>query len=338
MKALAYHDLLDKEWPQDVVIGEGILSIGDRLVLGGEPKSGKSILLAQMIRGLCMGTDFLGFKIPKARKVLYVQAELREGRLKQRLLPWQKWATANGIIFPKDMFYVWSTNGPLYLTQPLPDKAPMDHPLMKLYEEMDAIKPDVIVFDPLASFHDMNENDSREMKQLTEVVDKVKEHMDLAVVIAHHFRKGNMNDTTAHIPLHDRIRGSSVMTAWADSIVAIFGNQNTKDTKHLEFLLRDSDAHPERVLVYNGVTKAFDWYDPWDHVVKWTKAYFASGKKDIPTVEFITDMRKACPAACKGSQNEALLLKDKLIKEAFLSETRVGKSKLLNAVLASMPL
>lgn len=330
MRSLAYHDLLSREWPQDVVIEGGILSVGDRLVLGGEPKSGKSILLAQMIRGLCLGTDFLGFNIPKARRVLYVQAELREGRLKQRLLPWEKWATSSGIVLPPDMFYIWSTNGPLYLTQPLPDKPPADHPLMKLYEEMDEIKPDVIVFDPLASFHDVNENDSREMKQLTEVVDRVKEHMDLAVVIAHHFRKGNVTDVTAHVPLHDRIRGSSVMTAWADSIIAIFGNQNTKDTKHLEFLLRDSDAHPERVLEYNGTTRAFDWYDPWDHVAKWVAAYFSKGLRDVATVDFITDLRKGCPAACKGSQNEALALKDRLIKEEILTETRVGKSKLLN--------
>jgi RecA-family ATPase len=325
-----YEDLLKREWPQDSVIGEGILSIGDRLVLGGEPKSGKSILLAQMIRGLCMGTDFLGFKIPKARRVLYVQAELREGRLKQRLLPWQSWADKNGIKFPPDMFYAWSTNGPLYLTQPLPDKAPHDHPLERLYRELDEIKPEVIVFDPLASFHDMNENDSREMKQLTEVVDKVKEHMDLAVVIAHHFRKGNMNDKTAHIPLHDRIRGSSVMTAWADSIIAIFGNQNTKDVKHLEFLLRDSDEHPERVLVYNAVTKSFDYFEPYGHATAWTKTFFATGKKDVPSTEFITELRKACPAACKGSQNEALTLKDRMITDGILTETRAGKSKLLN--------
>lgn len=331
MRSLPYHELLDKVWPQDVVIGEGILSIGDRLVLGGEPKSGKSILLAQMIRGLCMGTDFLGFKIPKARKVLYVQAELREGRLKQRLMPWETWAKANGIVFPKDMFYVWSTNGPLYLTQPLPDKPPTDHPLMKLYEEMDAIKPDVIVFDPLASFHDMNENDSREMKQLTEVIDKVKEHMDLAVVIAHHFRKGNMSDKTANIPLHDRIRGSSVMTAWADSIIAIFGNQNTKDTKHLEFLLRDSDGHPERVLTYNGVTKAFDFYDPYGFSVAWARTYFAAGLTNVPTGDFVEALKKGCAVACKGgNQTAAYQLKDRMITDGVLSETKSGKSKVLN--------
>jgi len=333
MRSLPYHELLAREWPQDVVIGEGLLSVGDRMVLGGEPKSGKSILLAQMIRGLCMGTDFLGFKIPRPRKVLYVQAELREGRLKQRMLPWQVWATVNGISFPKDMFYIWSTNGPLYLTQPLGSKADPNHPLEKLYAEMDEIKPDVIVFDPLASFHDVNENDSREMKQLTEVVDKVKEHMDLAVVIAHHFRKGNANDKDAHIPLHDRIRGSSVMTAWADSIIAIFGNQNTKDTKHLEFLLRDSDAHPERVLTYNAVKREFDWFEPYGLVTAWARAYFAAGKRDIPSTDFIGDMRRQCPNGCKGSQNEALRLKDKLIADGIISETKSARSKLLNVVV-----
>jgi len=318
IKSLEYHDFMQHEWPQDVVIEGGVLSMGDRLIVGGEPKSGKSVLLTQMIRGLCMGTEFVGFKVTKPRKVLYIQAELREGRLQGRFKAWHEWAALNKIDFPKDMFHIWSTNGPLNLTEKLGDGIEPDHPLEIIYREMDELKPEVIVFDPLASFHDVNENDSKEMKTLCCVVDRIKEHMNVAVVIAHHFRKGSVSDKQG-MALHDRIRGSNVMTAWADSIIAIYGNQASKDQKHLEFLLRDSDANPERTLSYNYQTRSFDAIDSKSAGEAWAKEYLSKHPEGVLTSEFLKQARMA-PEAPKGGQNKVAEFKDDLILRRVLRQ------------------
>lgn len=334
MKSLEYHDLIRSDWPQEVVIEEGILSVGDRLVIGGEPKSGKSVLVSQLIRGLCMGTDFLGFRIPRARRVLYVQAELREGRLKQRYTPWERWASKNDVKFPEGMFYIWSTNGPLYLTgwqEHQESKVREPHALDQLYEEIGEIKPEILVFDPLASFHEANENSSQEMKELTEVVDKLKEHNNMAVVIVHHFRKGSVVDVQAKIPLIDRIRGSGVIPAWADSIIAIYGNQNSKDTKYLEFVLRDSDAGPQRTLQYNYETRQFDWRDPARELAAWIESFFLGQKNgEASTTEFLVALKARFPDLYKGDTTAAIQAKDGLIQRGVLSERNDGRFRILS--------
>ena len=332
MRSLEYHQLLANEWPQEVVIEEGILSVGDRLVIGGEPKSGKSVLVGQLIRGLCMGTDFLGFRVPRPRKVLYIQAELREGRLKTRYQPWQRWAETHEVTFPEGMFYIWSTNGALYLTgwnEHHEEKVRDEHPLDKLYKEIDEIKPEVIVFDPLTSFHEANENSSQEIKELCEIVDKIKEYNNAAVVIVHHFRKGNLTDVQAKIPLVDRIRGSGVIPAWADSIIAIYGNQNSKDTKFLEFVLRDSDAGPQRTLHYNYETRQFDWKDPRLEIVQWVIEYFQT-RREVATTDFVSALLTAFADKFKGNFSLATQAKTELVQKAVLVERADARFRYLS--------
>ena len=150
MRSLDYKELMRTEYPSDIIFGvpgapeDSILSRGDRLVLAGEQKSGKSVLVAQMIRGLTMGTDWLGFPVQGGpRCVLYVQAELRPGRLRKRYQPWEN-ANTRATQVPEGKFFIWSTEGPLYLTgladyERLPEEEQRErgrHPLMKLYDEI----------------------------------------------------------------------------------------------------------------------------------------------------------------------------------------------------------
>jgi len=307
MRSIDYNDLLEKEWPQDTIIGvpghpgDSILSRGDRLVLAGEQKSGKSVLLAQMIRGLCLGTEFLGFPIIRPVRVLYVQAELREGRLKKRYLPWQIMAQNKGIALPRGSFFIWSTNGPMYLTGFRRKDKDTDggyHGLEKLYAEIEEVLPDVVVFDPLASFHDSNENSSSEIKEFLDEIDKFKHHVNasrggVAVVIAHHFRKSNIEEKRVKAPLIDRLRGSNALAGWADSLLCL-GLKDEPDHKYIEFVLRDTDTQPERDLVYNYDTKSFDWHDPKKAIENWARQYLERHAQ-VRSVEFCSAMHEAFP-------------------------------------------
>lgn len=284
MRSLDYKDLMQTEYPSDIILGvpgapeDSILSRGDRLVLAGEQKCGKSILVAQMVRALTMGTDWLGFPVLGGpRRVLYVQAELRPGRLRKRYQPWER-ANASLPQVPEGKFFIWSTEGPLYLTgyaeyERLPEEQRRDrgtHPLTKLYDEINEVRPDVIVFDPFICFHDGEEKSGQDLMKFLTLLDEIKNHASengAAIVIVHHFRKQDPREV-GKVPLIERFRGSSVLAGWADSLIGI-GLGKVPDTKYLEFTLRDSDSQPMRNLKYNYDRKEFDWSDPTQDAREW---------------------------------------------------------------------
>src|SRR5215467_10701962 len=58
------------------LVEPGLLPAQGILFLGGEPKLGKSLLVANLALSLAAGIDRLGFPIPTARRVLICQFEL----------------------------------------------------------------------------------------------------------------------------------------------------------------------------------------------------------------------------------------------------------------------
>lgn len=64
---------------------EPILSAGDKGFLVAQYKKGKTLLMMDLTLSLAMGRDWLGFKVPKPRKVLYVRFELKDSRFNERL-------------------------------------------------------------------------------------------------------------------------------------------------------------------------------------------------------------------------------------------------------------
>jgi hypothetical protein len=64
---------------------EPILAAGDKGFLVAQYKKGKTLLLMDCALSLSMGREWLGFKVPKPRKVLYIRFELKDQRFNQRL-------------------------------------------------------------------------------------------------------------------------------------------------------------------------------------------------------------------------------------------------------------
>src|ERR1700740_2862528 len=62
--------------PPPALVEPGLLPAQGILFLGGEPKLGKSLLVANLALSLAAGADRLGFSIPSARRVLICQFEL----------------------------------------------------------------------------------------------------------------------------------------------------------------------------------------------------------------------------------------------------------------------
>src|SRR5580704_16444904 len=62
--------------PPPCLVEPGLLPAQGILFVGGEPKVGKSLLVANLALSLAAGSDRLGFPVPAPRRVLVCQFEL----------------------------------------------------------------------------------------------------------------------------------------------------------------------------------------------------------------------------------------------------------------------
>ena len=113
------------------------------MLIGADSKAGKSTFICGMIRQIISGGDFLGFKVTRPLKVLYMQAELRERRLKERLFP--TYSKINPEF--KQNIFVWSTRGIVLFGK--------DQSFIEA--EIALCQPDILVIDPMLNFHHYNE-------------------------------------------------------------------------------------------------------------------------------------------------------------------------------------
>ena len=200
---ISFAELLSTEWPEEVFIEGGLLSRGDSMMIGAESKAGKSTLLMTLIRQLLLGGDFLGFKVVKPIKVLLMQAEIRESRLKERII--SKFSSISSSSLQTS--YTWNTRGQILL----------DRDLSKIKYNIELSKPDVLILDPFINFHTASENDATQITNVFRKLDAIKEEFNIALIISQHFRKlGQSKDS-----LLESIRGSTAFRGWAVTTIAL---------------------------------------------------------------------------------------------------------------------
>ena len=313
--SIPFSKLIETEWADDVFIEGGILSRGEKFLLGAESKAGKSTLLLDFIRSLSQGKPFLGFKIPKPLKVLYIQAELKEGRLKQRVLP----------SFGKEVkgmsnAFVWSTKGKIYLPAHYKD----------VRQEVEEVKPDVTIFDPSISFHRYDENSSQQMTDFFRQLDHIVDDYQVSMGLAQHFRKSTQ-DSKKYGSLLEMIRGTSAFRGWPDTTIVMEGRTETEYRK-LEFETRNSDETIHRYIQYNKDTKLFDWYNPLQIIGEWASKYIQEAelkKVKVNSTMFIKDMLVENGALLSHNKQKAQEMKNALMQTKQISERVEGKFRLI---------
>ncbi len=136
------------------LVEPGLLPPQGILFVGGEPKVGKSLLVANLALSLAAGSGRAGFSIPAPRRVLICQFELPVPQFVGRLAVMRR---AMGSAADRNLLVDTRATGHLLC-------APqgMNHFLAAAK----AAAAEVIVLDPLYSTHDQDENDTRSMAAL----------------------------------------------------------------------------------------------------------------------------------------------------------------------------
>ena len=219
-KPFSVLDYLALKFPHNDIIEKGILTTQSRMIIGGHPGIGKSILATQIGIEVSRG-DLVTDKFKSVKKrVLYVQEEIGPRSYQTRLQ--QVYNYYKNI----DSFFIVSSAGFSFEDPAL---------VLQLKQYVQSLKIELLILDPLYKIHGKRENDATELSQLTQLVDRLIVELDIAVIIVHHLRKPFTTYKSESVPMSMMdFRGSSVIQAWADTMLMLEAT-NEKDKIQLYF-------------------------------------------------------------------------------------------------------
>ena len=238
----------EKISPEKLLIGRGIMPTKGYMLLSAPSKAGKTLFALNMVLCLVSGNYFLDMPIKKKCKVFYVYSESSPALLDNTVTKIMKGLAINEVkIDPGDRknikFYDAINNRAIFTLK--------KRPLEKLRKSIELFKPDIIVIDPIGRIVDFSLNKA---ENIVNLVDQFISIRNCFWVLIHHNRKRGAEDIEDMTDPISRVRGSSNLTNFAESIICIEpgGNKMPDNFKKLYFYLRR-------------------YYDPIPLQVKWNR-------------------------------------------------------------------
>lgn len=226
--------------PPPCLVEPGLLPAQGILFVGGEPKVGKSLLVANLALSLAAGSDGLGFPVPAPRRVLVCQFELPIPQFVSRLATMRR-ALADAA--DQNLFVDTRATGHLL-------SAPQG--LQHFLVAAQAAAAEIIILDPLYSTHDQDENDTRAMAALCQSLLRLREASRAALIVVHHVRK-----SIGRYEIGSAFRGSSALHAVGDSYLLLTRPSPQFNTVELRFQFRYAAPQPPRLLELDSSTLWF---------------------------------------------------------------------------------
>ena len=190
--------------PAGVWLVDTILPVGGTLLLYGDPKVGKSFAALQLAAALATGSDWLGFPVPTAVKVVYIQLDTPRSLWIDRVSRLNASGLPTDVVFYSDreLLQTW----PFNILDPLHQRV--------LRETLDEVKPDVVILDTLREAHRGDENDSTDMQNvLSHLTSIVK---PAALILVAHGKKASIENPASLI---NGNRGSNYVSGAVDTIL-----------------------------------------------------------------------------------------------------------------------
>ena len=222
--------LLLQPAPQPCLIEPGLLPPQGIFFCGGEPKVGKSLLVANLAFCLAAGSARAGFHVSTRRRVLMCQFELPVDQFTARLAGMRR---SVGMAADEYLFVDTRAAGHLLSTP-----AGLNHFLAAAR----SAAAEVIILDPLYSAQDQDENDTRAMAALCQSLLRLRDAAKAALIV-HHVRK-----SIGRNEIGTAFRGSSALHAVGDSYMLLTRASPQLNTVELRFQFRYAPPQPARLL------------------------------------------------------------------------------------------
>jgi len=169
-------------------------------IIGGPPKVGKSTFALDLAVSVASGTPCLGrFEVHSPGAVLVYLAEDALPRLRDRVA---QLCQHRGLSLSTLQLHV--VTAPTLRLDLERDRRALDQTLA-------ALRPKLLVLDPLVRLHRLDENSAADISGLLGFLRQINRRYQLALMLVHHMAKRSRRD------LGQALRGSSDLHAWLDS-------------------------------------------------------------------------------------------------------------------------
>ena len=214
-------ELISEALPEPPVLLQGILHQGEVMMMGGTAKSRKTWSFIDM--GICVatGNPWWGFDTTQGL-VVYLDFELERWAFSKRVdaVLEAKAEAVDGADYSRvhQQLIHWSLRGSVIDLNP----AAID----EIIRRLNPLNPALVIFDPIyRTLGDRNENAAGDIGDLMNLLQRLAKGTGAAVVLGHHFSKGNQAEKEAI----DRLSGSGVWGRFADTLF-IMTQQEQYDT------------------------------------------------------------------------------------------------------------
>lgn len=220
--------------PLDPVV-DGLFDTGDKIAIIGKSKRRKSFFSLQLALSLAAGlSHFIDLRIPKPRRVLVVQYEIKAKNYHRRLRNMSD-GLGIGPEYLEDRLHVINARGMSGIEDQV-EKIALD------------LSCDVILFDPLYKMLDGDENAAHDMKPLLRRFDQLAEHTNAAIIYVHHDKKGDVSD---YDPT-DRGAGTGVLGRDYDCCIALSSHNKGDHLTIIDSVLRNYPSVDPFVIEWDG--------------------------------------------------------------------------------------
>ncbi len=252
VKPASLLSLLETQLPEKQYWIDPILPMGGTLLFGGEAKVGKSFVLLELARSLSTGSLPFGcdlFKKAEPCKVLLIEQEVGIYGLQKRAK--EIFQNEKPEIFGDKLFY--ASKVPELM---LDSKEGREI----VFDLVDAVKPNVLILDPIGRMHAYDENSSNQIEQLFKALGDLEADFrseDMSIVVSHHFLKpsNDPNSTRDYLDAYN-FRGSSKFKDDPDTLITM-AKLKYLATPHkawnikMRFDTRQDEGLPDFLLSFN---------------------------------------------------------------------------------------
>lgn len=211
------------------VLVEGVLYRGGTMMLCGPSKSHKTYTLLDLALAVAEGSGWLGFKTSPV-PVLYVNLELQDHAVNKRLV---QICSARGLPAPTTLHFC-NLRGVIVTAGELARQLP------KLIKQLGI---GLVILDPhykVSAASGAEENSNDQQGQLLAEFESMCGKNGAALVVAHHFAKGDSSTKNAI----DRASGGGVMARWGD-VMMTFTPHQEEEAMTVDMALRNFAPVPQ---------------------------------------------------------------------------------------------
>ena len=193
------------------IIGSGIFMGGSGLILTGESGIGKSLFSIELAVKLSKGLSVWNYGVDKPYKILFIQKENPDYSVQTRLRRICKGLEARSIT---NIFMVERTfDADIGKTDDL-------EKMQRLIKKTGA---EIVILDPLSSYHSANENNNIAMRQVLNGLTGISVAIGCSWIVLHH--EGKPSDGKLD---KWRFRGASSIRDWADTMIGLTHKPNSE--------------------------------------------------------------------------------------------------------------